>query len=203
MVISSRIATTNGEQLKIYINKMITKEEYLKRIKIPGMEYWQKSYEKRWLYMEAVIKELEKIQPKTAIEVGTAGIPLMSFSDEVDKNAIFFDGNKNTKKYLFDLSKTPWTEIADKQYDVFVALQVIEHLDNVESVFDEIRRISKYSIITLPYMWQCKDENNCHHMIDYATISKWTGGQSPISLDLIVSGINDNYANIMLVYKND
>jgi len=43
---------------------------------------------------------------------------------------------------------------ADKSYDCVLCLDVLEHLDNIHSVFDEICRVSsKYIIISLPNPW--------------------------------------------------
>jgi len=158
---------------------LLTKNIYLEKIKKLNSEYWNRSYERRWEYIDEVLKELEIINPSSAIEMGTAGISLMNFSDSMDIDEQHIDKDNNTKKYIFDCTITPWN-IKDKKYDIFVGLQVLEHLSpNQIEVFKEIKRISKYAIITLPYKWKMKDTTNCHHMIDDDIINLWTGNEKP------------------------
>jgi hypothetical protein len=68
----------------------------------------------------------------------------------------------------------------DKRYDCFVALEVIEHLeDSQEHAFKEAFRIADNVIISLPYKLNCPGD--CHHGIDEAVIKKWVGMEPKIS----------------------
>jgi 2-polyprenyl-3-methyl-5-hydroxy-6-metoxy-1,4-benzoquinol methylase len=88
------------------------------------------------------------------------------------------EDNKNNKKFIQDATKVPW-DIKDKEYDCVVALQVFEHLGTQQSrVFREIQRVSKYSILSFPYLWKTEPDN-CHYMIDKNKIAKWTNFYNP------------------------
>jgi len=164
------------------MKKLLTKETYLDKVKILDDKYWNNTLEIRWNYMLPVLEELKLLNPQTSIELGTAGISLMNFSDSMDKYEKYIDNNNH--KYLIDAKITPWN-IPDKKYDVFVALQVLEHLSpNQIEIFNEIKRISKSAIITLPYMWNC-EKNDCHYMIDYDIINKWTQNTKPYKTEII------------------
>ena len=89
------------------------------------------------------------------------------------------------KEYLHDATKIPWP-IIDKEYDMFIALQVWEHLlGKQKEAFREVMRISRMAILSFPYMWDCpKDNANYpeHHMIDEKIIADWTLNIEPIKV---------------------
>jgi hypothetical protein len=82
-----------------------------------------------------------------------------------------------TKEYEHNATVVPWP-IKDKEYDLFIALQVWEHLEGKQKdAFKEVMRTSKMAILSFPYMWDCpKDNANYpeHHMINEEIISEWT-----------------------------
>ena len=74
----------------------------------------------------------------------------------------------------------------NKEYDMFIALQVWEHLvGRQREAFNEVMRISKMAILSFPYMWNCPEDNANypeHHMIDEKIISEWTLGVEPMKI---------------------
>ena len=182
--------------ISLYLLSMniVDKTEYYNKVKRLNDRYWDKSKHFRWKYSEIVVNELKKINPKTSIEMGTNKMSLMSFSDTIALEIETVDpDNLVNKNYIFDATKTTW-DIPDKKYDIFVALQVLEHLSpNQELVFEEIKRISKYCIISLPYKWDCPDDVE-HHMIDDNKIKEWTLGYTPYHSEVIAE-------RIILCYK--
>jgi len=171
----------------------LTKEKYLEKVKAINNDYWNRSYKDRWVYMQEVISELKLINPKSSVEIGTMGISLIETSDCIDYEIANVDKDGSGKKIIFDARKTPYP-IDNKQYDVFIALQVLEHLSpNQSNVFSEIKRISNYAIITLPYLWNCPEDIE-HHNIGMEKICQWTNFENPYKVD-----IKQN--RIMLCYK--
>jgi hypothetical protein len=74
---------------------------------------------------------------------------------------------------LHDATKAPWP-IADKQYDLFVALQVFEHLRNAQNVaFQEVCRVARHALISVPIDWEMDDPRNCHHRISHEQALSW------------------------------
>jgi len=123
----------------------------------------------RWEYYNKVIEIIKEqfSDSKLVCELGPNRLPIINNSHTIEIES------ETCPTYLMDATITPWP-ISDKQYDLFIALQVIEHLTGAQQrVFGEIRRTSKSAIISLPYKWDC--EGDCHHNIDETTIQTWTG----------------------------
>jgi len=145
--------------------------------------YWH-PWNIRWEYMLVTMAWLQDIQPTTILEAGTNGLTVCEDSDTIGL------GKADT---IHDLRCTPWP-FEDKQYDVFIALQVWEHLTyKQESAFTEASRIAKHIIMSFPYMWDYAN-GHCHNGIDEDTINEWAGSQPDKALL-----VNDSYTRSRLV----
>ena len=125
-------------------------------------DYW-KNGQYRWDYMSKAIELMQEIDPVRVCEAGTSGIPLCS--DSVLLEYPYYD--LNFANYPFD----------SKHFDVFVALQVWEHLKKPAEAFAEARRISKNVILSIPYQWKQGDAQ--HVGLDDSTVLGWTRGEEP------------------------
>jgi hypothetical protein len=68
---------------------------------------------------------------------------------------------------LHDATRAPWP-IADRQYDLFVALRVFEHLGDAQNAaFREVCRVARHAMISVPIDWEMDDPRNCHHRISH------------------------------------
>ena len=112
---------------------------------------------------------MEKQKAERVLELGCAGLALFHGSDTMDVAV------ETQPTFLWDATETPWP-IADKTYDVFVALQVFEHLlGKQQAVFAEVMRVSRQAILSVPFKW--KDTNlPDHNDIDERVIAQWTLG---------------------------
>lgn len=133
----------------------------------------------RWKYYEEVIDVLKKMNPEdisNILEIGPYKTPIVEGSDVLD----IFDFSdyfpikvKNIIKH--DCSKVPFP-IEDKNYDLIIACQTMEHFgihDEQVIAFKEFSRIAKKAIISLPFKWFAPTLRN-HHMIDERVIDSWT-----------------------------
>lgn len=159
--------------------KYLNRTALIKKVEKINDDYWNHTWEGRWKYMYLVTKELKLINPDTIIELGAYKINLTSISDNMDLNKEFIDvNNLNNKTYIQDAIILPW-DIKDKYYDVFVGLQVFEHLGDKQSdVFKEVERISKYAILSFPYKWNTPNDI-IHYNIDDKKIKEWTNNIKP------------------------
>jgi len=146
----------------------------------PREEY----YAGRWAYFREVIKMVEEIDPRSVLELGPALFTIVKNSDIMRKPEIDVWGapaDVQAMEYLHDATITPWPVC--KKYDLFIALQVFEHLTGRQAqAFQEVKRIARYAILSLPYKWDCPVDNANypeHHMIDESTILGWTNGEAP------------------------
>ena len=148
-----------------------------------------KYYEGRWAYFSEVIKIIKENQGISKIlELGPSVQTIVKKCDIMVKPENDVWGRPQEyilKEYEHDATVAPWP-IRDKEYDLFIALQVWEHLEGKQKqAFKEVMRTSKMAILSFPYMWDCpKDNANYpeHHMIDEKIISEWTLNIQPIKV---------------------
>lgn len=132
-----------------------------------------KYYTGRWEYLFLIQGLVDFVNPLTVLELGPAFYPLIRESDTMDIRA----RGSFTPTFLWDATKVPWP-IKDKRYDLFLASQVWEHLDNKQSLaFLEAKRIARNIILSFPYKWQVED--SIHRNIDEKKIVEWTNGEIP------------------------
>jgi hypothetical protein len=148
---------------------LLTRKSYNDRVRALNDPYWTKTAAHRWAYMSVVIEEIRKIKPRWICEAGVAKMPLCSKSFIIDLVPESLEGHDGM---IYDLNKIPYP-LADKQFDLFVALQVWEHLLHPRRAFLEVTRISYNAILSFPYKWDC-DPKNPHFMITSEVISSWT-----------------------------
>lgn len=154
----------------------MTYEDYQKLLKGPLGKY----YIGRWEYFKEVIGIIKNENIQSVLEIGPAQETIVKNCDVMVKPEDDMWGRpKNTfvKEYVHDATESPWP-IKDKRYDLVIALQVWEHLDDKQKqAFQEVMRVSKMAIMSFPYMWNCpKDNRNypAHHLIDEKIIGNWT-----------------------------
>jgi hypothetical protein len=74
---------------------------------------------------------------------------------------------------LHNAMESPWP-VGDRQYDLFVALQVFEHLGTrQDEAFREVRRVARHAIISLPIDWEMADPTDCHHQLSSEKVLSW------------------------------
>jgi Methyltransferase domain len=114
-------------------------------------------------------KDLER-----ALEVGPHLRPLIVGADVIDRKAnADLALEPSAELLVHDLRRVPWP-IADGRYDLFVALQVFEHLGDAQNqAFREVVRVARHAIISLPIDWDMDDPTNSHHMISNERALSW------------------------------
>ena len=139
----------------------LTKEKFLERVEyLKGInpEHWghyewkpgQPKSTDRWDYHKKAVELLKEINPKSVLEAGSMNIFLTNQSDSIDLDMPDWGWRLTYKPtYNYDLTKTPWKPIKDKQYDVFVALRVFHHMYDEARYLKEMERISNKIILAL------------------------------------------------------
>ena len=180
----------NGKSNK----KFLTKED------VEKLTEKDSYYETRWTYYNEIIEIVEKLGDiGNVLELGPYKSPLTENTDVMDITDEYIDDyplNINSF-YKHDCSLTPYP-IEDKKYDLVIACQVIEHLGiygQQKNIFNELERISKRAIISLPYKWYAPDMRD-HHMIDERMINHWANNRK-YTFEMIVS------SRIIRIYEFD
>jgi hypothetical protein len=146
---------------------MLTAQKYQQLCAVDA--YWKG----RWPYLSHVIRLCNRLKPKRILEIGPYTTPLYFASATLDCTSKYL---KPT--YLWDACNTPYP-IADKFYDVVIALQVWEHLvDAQKAAFAEVKRIASCAILSFPY--KCSNpRDKVHYNITDDVISAWTLQHKP------------------------
>jgi hypothetical protein len=100
---------------------------------------------------------------------------------------------------VHDATQTPWP-VADRQYDLFVGLQVFEHLGTLQNAaFHEVARVARNAIISLPIEWEMENTNDCHHGITRERALSWFQPWRPTR---IVVGNPGRRTRLIYVFEN-
>jgi len=162
-------------------NDLNTKEEY---DKIGGSYYTQN----RWKWFQEAMDMLIGLDVYKVLEIGSYLYPIFPWGWTVDI--------KGNPKEFCDLDLMPW-KYKDKQFDLVICLQTLEHLEQRKLAFNEIRRISESALISLPFMWNEPDDH-IHHNITMEKINEWTGGEVPVKTFI---GGDESKKQIILYYQ--
>jgi hypothetical protein len=161
-------------------------------------------YKGRWKYMSvagALSGDIIDIyRATTALELGPHLRPVIVGADVMDLDERSRDTLEGAGHVVVhDATVTPWP-IADKQYDLFVALQVFEHLGTRQpEAFREVCRVARHAIISLPIDWQMADPTNCHHQLSAEKALSWF---LPIVPTRIVVGNDGPKKRLIFVFEN-
>jgi hypothetical protein len=121
---------------------------------------------------------IQRHELTSAIELGPNVSPLIVGADLMDRVARP-ELEAGGHLLVHDATETPWP-ITDGRYDLFVALQVFEHLGSAQpAAFAEVRRIARHAIISLPIDWEMDDPRNAHHGISHERVLSWFAPTEP------------------------
>lgn len=155
---------------------LMTYKDYEDLLKGPRGQY----YIGRWEYFKEVLKIISNENVKSVIELGPGLLPIVKNSDVIinpEEDSFGRPNEFSGKVFTFDATTKPWP-IKDKEYDLFIALQVWEHLDNKQSrAFRQVMRVSKMAVLSFPYNWEGGEEkpsHRAHRLIDREIIEDWT-----------------------------
>jgi hypothetical protein len=161
-------------------------------------------YRGRWTYMSvagAVSGDIiDTYRAQSALELGPHLRPIIVGADVMDLDERSRDTLAGTGQVVVhDATVTPWP-IADKRYDLFVALQVFEHLGTRQpEAFREVCRVARHAIISLPIDWQMADPTNCHHQLSAEKALSWF---LPVVPTRIVVGNGGPKSRLIFVFEN-
>lgn len=172
----------------------LTAQEFGK-LKVKDPNY----YTGRWPYLEVAMEMAMEVPVEKVLELGPYRRPLYLGCDIMDRHNYLAAGKVDL---VCDASKTPWP-VEDSSYDLFVALQVWEHLGTAQAAaFKEVQRVAKRAVLSFPFEWKLQETSNCHHNVTAATIAKWTGGIAPVK-KVVVSRPDANYRRMVCLYVFD
>lgn len=130
-------------------------------------------YRGRWGYYAAAISILERENVREVLEIGPALVPLVPGSQTMQFHKASPHVRVAAPTYLWDAGQTPWP-IGNKRYEAAIALQVWEHLQGrQQQAFAELRRVSRFAVLSFPYKWK-ETKEAAHHNITDETVAAWT-----------------------------
>ena len=159
-------------------------------------------YNGRWGYMSAALGQasmlIQRHHLTTALELGAPVRPIIVGADVMDIKARP-ELDPTIPITIHNATQAPWP-VEDKAYDLFVALQVFEHLrDRQREAFLEVRRVARHAIISLPIDWEMADPRNCHHRISNERALSWF---APISPTRVIEGNGGKHRRLIYVFED-
>ncbi len=159
-------------------------------------------YKDRWGYTAVACGEvgalIDRHGLRTALELGPHLRSVVVGADVIDRKTpagIEVEG----RVIVHDARRFPWP-IEDAHYDLFVALQVFEHLQERQAAaFREVRRIARHAVISLPIDWEMDDPNDCHHRISNERALGWF---APVVPSRIVENRTEGRKRVVYVFEN-
>lgn len=159
-------------------------------------------YRGRWGYTSIALGEASDLilrrGLRTALELGAPVRPVIVGADVMDRRARpeFDPGVSIT---VHDARTFPWP-YGDKSYDLFVALQVFEHLaDRQREAFMEVRRIASHAVLSLPIDWEMDDPTHSHHRISHERVLSWF---APVVPTRVVVGNRGARKRLIYVFED-
>lgn len=151
--------------------KTITKADYERAA--ARYRYWRG----RWPYLELAAQWVQEAGPARVLELGPHSLPIVRNGHTMERRT----WGPNSPTYLHDATRLPWP-VPDASYDLFIALQVWEHLAGFQAgAFAEVMRIARGAILSFPFGWHCPTDPT-HHGIDGERIRRWTLAVAPAEI---------------------
>jgi Methyltransferase domain len=159
-------------------------------------------YRPRWGYISAAGRIadglIEQHGLRTALELGPHLRPTIVGADAMDRKTQP-DLRAEGRVVIHDATQVPWP-FDDKEYDLFVALQVFEHLGvDQPTAFHEVRRVARHAVISLPIDWVMDDPRNCHHGITHEKALSWFAPVVPTRVEI---GNPGHKKRLIYVFEN-
>lgn len=111
---------------------------------------------------------------KTILDVGSAGIDLMSDVNFKERYSISLFGAINNEKvtgYEMDF----FNYKPDKKFDIVTCMQVIEHIKDARLFTQKLLQTGNVTLISLPYKWRKgKTKSHVQDPVDEDKILSWT-----------------------------
>jgi hypothetical protein len=159
-------------------------------------------YKNRAPYMSAAARLVAELIARedltSALELGPHLRPLVTGADvlELTERPVP-EGARGL--IVHNATSAPWP-IEDRAYDLFVGLQVFEHLGDAQrTAFAEVCRVARHAIISLPIDWVCKNPADSHHQISNERVLSWFAPRVP---DRIVEGNPGPGARLIYVFEH-
>ncbi len=103
------------------------------------------------------------------------------------------------RRLVHDATVAPWP-VRDNACDLFVALQVFEHLGGLQTTaFAEVRRVARNAILSLPIGWEMADPTNAHHQLSHEHVMTWF---APVVPTRIVVGNGGRKKRLIYVFED-
>jgi 2-polyprenyl-3-methyl-5-hydroxy-6-metoxy-1,4-benzoquinol methylase len=92
------------------------------------------------------------LDQKKVLDVGCFEAPLRKILVNSDYTGVDFVGNPDIEINLQETTRLPFD---DNSFDTVFCIDVLEHLDNLHTIFEELSRVSsKNIIVSLPNCWR-------------------------------------------------
>jgi hypothetical protein len=158
-------------------------------------EYWGERYDLMYYNYVRYFVRVIGAKAKSLIDIGSNGaeyvtwFPWIPDVTSLDLNRPYSgDGVASIKADFFK-----W--VPERQYDLALCLQVLEHLDRPAEFLHKVLEISRKAIISVPYQWP--EGASKYHVQDPIDLEKFVGwaGVKPNYYQIVTEPFKDIYSN--------
>lgn len=172
----------------------LTHEDYMATVNSVTTGHWR-SGAGRWNYHAAAVEIARRLNPdypRQVLEMGTMGVSIVKGSDTIDY-AEKWNFRKFRPTFQHDARQFPWP-VANKAYDLFIALRVFHHLTPLQAeCFAEARRIARNVIIVAPEVYSVDSLKDTSRGIPRDEVTAWNNGVPPTETVEFKSWIGNLY----------
>ena len=183
--------------MKILHPSLLTKEKF--NDARSKNHYWGK----RWPFYEKTISNVNELSFTNSLELGSGELQVVEGSDTMDLPDEYYKcGIAKGLTFEHDAKITPWP-ITDKAYDLFISLQVWEHLGGKQKeAFQEVARVSKMAYFSFPYLWTRRG-TGMHKLVNFAKILDWSYPFEPVYMKVYSNGRKEfRQAHCLWIFDN-
>ena len=159
-------------------------------------------YQGRWRYTSRALLEAARLIHRdrltSALELGARGPSVIVGAHVMDIRTSKGQQGGGPRT-THDARVIPWP-FPDKRFDLFIGLQVFEHLGDAQpEAFREVRRVSRHAILSLPIDWDMDDPANAHHRISHERALSWF---APVVPTRVLQGNGGSRRRVIYVFED-
>jgi hypothetical protein len=161
--------------------------------------YWEER--KNFLYYQVVriIATGVAGEAKSVLDVGSSGCPYLDWFPEAEHRTSLDLRKPYVAEGIDSVTSNYLTWEVDRQYDLVLCLQVLEHVRKADEFAQKLLASGKIVVVSVPYKWsEGSVSSHVHDPVDEAKLRKWFGREPNYSY--ICAEVNSGARRLICVY---
>ncbi len=138
--------------------------------------YWRNRTDLMYYHYVDYILRTAARDATSLIDIGTASCSYLEWFDWIPERFSFDRAKPYSSQTVTGLRGDFMTHDFGRRFDVCTCLQVLEHVDEVETFARKLLALADVVLVSLPYRWGANAAaDHLHDPIDYDKLSGWMG----------------------------